>query len=171
MTDFAPHRTTALAAAYAACKRIARHHENFPVGSLLFPRRLRNHFFALYAFSRVADDIADEGACAPAERLRQLDAWESLLHEAYSPDVPTHPVFMALADTIRQFHLPMDLFARLLSAFRQDVITTRYETHADVLAYCTRSANPVGRLCFPCSAPVPTKTPRAPMRFAPRCSS
>ncbi len=132
--------------AYDECKRIATHHENFPVGSILFPRRLRNHFFSVYAFSRVADDIADEGDIAAEERLRQLDDWGALLREAYTSATLNHPVFIALADTIRTFHLPVELFENLLSAFRQDITAKRYTTFADVLDYCTRSANPIGRL-------------------------
>ncbi|HEX5475264.1 MAG TPA: squalene synthase HpnC [Vicinamibacterales bacterium] len=139
-----------VADAYAWCERLAReHYENFPVASKLVPAAMRPHIAAIYAFARGADDLADEGDRPPAERLRLLDAWSSRLHAAVRgefPDGPEQPVFVALADTIRTRALPVSLFEDLLSAFRQDVIVTRYDTWADLLDYCRRSANPVGRL-------------------------
>jgi squalene synthase HpnC len=128
--------------AYAACLRIARaHYENFPVASLLVPAALRPHVAAVYAFARGADDIADEPGRMPDERLRLLDEWAAALHHP-----PETPVFEALADTRQRFDLPVELFESLLSAFRQDVVKTRYDSWAEVLDYCRRSANPVGRL-------------------------
>jgi phytoene synthase len=128
--------------AYAACLEIARgHYENFPVASRLVPASLRPHVAAVYAFARGADDIADEPGRTPAERLALLDEWSAHLR---SP--PQSAVFEALADTRRRFDLPLGLFDDLLSAFKQDVEKTRYETWDEVFDYCRRSANPVGRL-------------------------
>jgi squalene synthase HpnC len=129
-------------AAYAACLTIARtHYENFPVASRLLPASLRPHVAAIYAFARGADDIADEPGLATDERLRRLDDWAKQLHGA-----PQTDVFVALADTRGTFNLPLHLFDDLLSAFRQDVTKSRYETWSEVFDYCRRSANPIGRL-------------------------
>jgi hydroxysqualene synthase len=136
----------ALAADYAACERIARrHYENFPVASLLLPRAMRPPVAALYAFARAADDIADEGDLAPEERERLLDKLGSDLAITQDP-IPRDPVLRATRHTIEACRLPVQLFHDLLSAFRQDVRTTRYQTWDEVLDYCRRSANPVGRL-------------------------
>lgn len=139
--------TTQLASlsdAYLQCQRLARGHpENFPVASWLLPRRLRPHVAAIYSFARTADDFADEPGREPAERLALLEEWGRMLH---APDAFSPATFAALANTRREFTLPIDLFEDLLSAFRQDVTTTRYETWAEVFDYCRRSANPVGRL-------------------------
>lgn len=135
-----------LADAYRACERLARtHYENFPVASLLLPAHMRPHVAALYAFARTADDFADEGDRTPEERERLLDDWRARLHAAVTSPA-TDPVFIAVAHTIKSCHLPIALFDDLISAFRQDVRVKRYATWADVLDYCTRSANPVGRL-------------------------
>jgi phytoene synthase len=139
-------------AAYAACFRVARQHaENFPVASWLLPASARRHVAAVYAFARLADDIADEGHRPPAERLRQLADWRRRLHEAAAGraderDRPAGLIFTALAATIRTCALDVRLLDDLLSAFEQDVHVSRYETWHDVLDYCRRSANPVGRL-------------------------
>jgi phytoene synthase len=139
-----------IARAYAACERLARaHYENFPVASRLLPPRMRPHIAAIYAFARTADDFADEGHREPAARLADLDAWGARLHAAAvdDPGSDVHAdVFAALADTIARFALPVVLFDDLLDAFRQDVTKARYDTWQDVLDYCRRSANPVGRL-------------------------
>jgi phytoene synthase len=128
--------------AYAACLEIARnHYENFPVASRLVPASLRPHVAAVYAFARGADDIADEPGRTPAERLALLDDWSAHLRRP-----PESAVFEALADTRQRFALPLELFDDLLSAFRQDVEQTRYGSWDEVLDYCRRSANPVGRL-------------------------
>ena len=128
--------------AYAACLKIAHeHYENFPVASRLVPAALRPHVAAVYAFARGADDIADEPGRSPEERLRLLDEWTVHLHGA-----PRTAVFEALADTRARFDLPITLFEDLLSAFKQDVVKTRYDTWEEVFDYCRRSANPVGRL-------------------------
>jgi hydroxysqualene synthase len=141
---------TDLAAAYAHCEAVARaHYENFPVASRLLPAAMRPHVAAVYAFARAADDFADEGDLAPAERYRLLDDWRARLHapapSASSGD-PADRVFAAVAQTRRQCELDIQLFDDLLSAFRQDVETRRYAEWPAVLDYCRRSANPVGRL-------------------------
>jgi phytoene synthase len=133
-------------AAYRQCWRIATsHYENFTVGSWLLPRRLRRHIAAIYAFARTADDLADEGDLPPAERLIRLRNWEEQLEDCLRGRA-THPVFVALAHTIAEFHIPGEPFRRLLSAFRQDV---QFQPFADFTAlrdYCQRSADPVGHL-------------------------
>jgi len=139
------------AAAYAYCERLAReHYENFPVASRLLPPSMRPHIAAVYAFARRADDFADEPGIDDAERLRLLTAWERRLHGDFTIRIPDQlgadEIFKALAHTIRSCRLPLSLFTDLLSAFRQDISTNRYETWADLLDYCRRSANPVGRL-------------------------
>lgn len=147
-----------LAEAYASCEREARgHYENFPVASLLLPGTMRRHVAAVYAFARAVDDFADEGDKPVAVRHELLDGWmRRLLHAANSaepgpPPVPGEPpstvaTFLALGATIRACTLPVALFEDLLSAFRQDVTVSRYASWADVLDYCRRSANPIGRL-------------------------
>jgi squalene synthase HpnC len=137
--------------AYACCDRVAReHYENFPVASRLLPRRMRPHVAAIYAFARIADDMADEGQRPASERLEDLRRWRERLHDAARgapTDAGSHSqVFVALGQTIAQCRLPVSLFDDLLSAFAQDVTVTRYATWSDVLDYCRRSANPVGRL-------------------------
>ena len=141
-----------LSQAYAACEQLARsHYENFPVASRLLPAKLRPHVAAVYAFARIADDYADEPGREPLERLRLLDEWGERLSQRHNDSASLSPdrqsmVFIALQDTIDRFALPVNLFEDLLSAFKQDVVTTRYATWADVMDYCRRSANPVGRL-------------------------
>jgi phytoene synthase len=136
--------------AYAFCQQMAEsHYENFPVGSLLVPNRLRKHVYSIYAFARTADDFADEGyesgEVTGTERLAALDDWQQKLERCFSGEAD-HPVFIALAATVKELNLPVKLFSDLLSAFRQDVVKTRYANFDEVLDYCTRSANPVGRL-------------------------
>jgi squalene synthase HpnC len=137
-----------LEAAYAYCQQLARdHYENFPVASLLLPPEMRPHVAAVYAFARTADDYADEPGREPAERIRLLDMWEERLRAACQGAIePGDHIFLATADTIERKRLPPQLFHDLLSAFRQDVTVHRYATWPDVLDYCRRSANPVGRL-------------------------
>jgi squalene synthase HpnC len=140
--------------AYAACERLAReHYENFPVASRLLPAPMRPHVAAVYAFARGADDLADEGARSDAERLRLLDAWVAKLGAAVA-DPGAAPgdteeerlVFTAVAHSIAARGLPVSLFEDLVSAFSQDVTKRRYADWDEVLDYCRRSANPVGRL-------------------------
>jgi squalene synthase HpnC len=140
------------AAAYARCQHLARqHYENFPVASRLLPRAARPHVAAIYGFARLADDFADEGQRTNTARLALLDDWGRRLHEAAAgrvadEDSDAGAIFVALSDTMRRCQLEVELFDDLLSAFRQDVVVNRYDTWADVLDYCRRSANPVGRL-------------------------
>ena len=142
-----PLRGAGVQEAYEHCAAIARaHYENFPVASWLLPERMRPHIAAIYAFARTADDFADEPGRTPDERLRLLDEWSEMLRTAGRGDAVSHPIFLALANTIRECDLPLDLLEDLLSAFRQDVTVHRYETWDEVLDYCRRSANPVGRL-------------------------
>ena len=133
------------------------HYENFPVGSLLLPPRMRRHVAAVYAFARTADDFADEGDRPAHERLRLIDGWQRRLTQAAAsndrgaPPAEGEPpdavdIFLAVRAAMRERSLPIELFEDLLGAFRQDVIVTRYATWAEVLDYCRRSANPVGRL-------------------------
>lgn len=138
----------ALERAYAGCRQLARrHYENFPVASRLLPPAMRPHVAAVYAFARQADDFADEGDRAPRERLALLDDWRRRLHAAArGTGGETDPVLLALGNTVRVCDLPLALFEDLLSAFRQDVTVRRYRTWGDLLDYCSRSANPVGRI-------------------------
>jgi squalene synthase HpnC len=120
------------------------HYENFTVVSWLLPRRLHQHFYNVYAYCRWADDLGDELPGA-GRALELLDSWEAELHNTYSGR-PTHPVFVALARTIRAFDIPIETFTDLLRAFRQDQTVHRYADWNSVLEYCRFSANPVGRL-------------------------
>ncbi len=122
------------------------HYENFPVASLLLPKRLREPVGAIYAFARTADDIADEGCCSDAERLAGLDACERGLERIAAGLPPDSALFARLAETVFDHALPLTPLRELLSAFRQDVTTRRYADYASLLDYCRRSANPVGRL-------------------------
>ena len=142
-----------LAQAYAACVSLAAsHYENFPVASRLLPSSMRPHIAAVYAFARVADDIADEGADPPAVRRARLLAWQHRLHQAAcgasEPGTGSRDdlIFIALGHSMRELDLPLELFDDLLSAFAQDITTTRYDSWAELLDYCRRSANPIGRL-------------------------
>lgn len=122
------------------------HYENFPVASILLPKRLVPAVEAIYAFARTADDIADEGDATPAERLAALGAYETALASIGRGEKQTDPLFDRLAATIVQFALPLQPFHDLLSAFKQDVGTKDYATFPALLDYCRRSANPVGLL-------------------------
>ena len=141
---------TALAAAYAECAARARsHYENFPIGSWLLPRRLRHDLAAVYAFARLAYDVADEGDAHPEERLDRLAEIDAqLVACATDPASPRDPVFLALGHTIEHHTLPIEPFRDLLTAFRRDAAgdTRRFATFDDLLAYCRCSANPVGRI-------------------------
>ena len=122
------------------------HYENFPVASLLLPASLREPVEAIYAFARSADDIADEGDDDAATRLAALDAYRRQLDAIAAGANPDDPMFRRLARTIREWHLPLPLFRDLLDAFSQDVVKTRYCDFDELLDYCRRSANPIGRL-------------------------
>jgi hydroxysqualene synthase len=125
------------------------HYENFPVASRLCPPRLRPAIIAIYWFARTADDIADEGDALPQTRLDDLAAFRADLMATASGLPPSQRwagVFEPLRPVISQFALPVHLLADLLSAFEQDVVKQRYASQAELLDYCSRSANPVGRL-------------------------
>jgi squalene synthase HpnC len=140
-----PHAPFDLPRARAYCRRLALgHYENFTVASLLLPRRLLRHFHAVYAYCRWADDLADE-AGGGDRALDLLAWWRDQLLACYGGR-PTHPVFIALQPTIERFRIPPQPFLDLLSAFEQDQRVKRYETYEELLEYCRRSANPVGRL-------------------------
>ena len=140
-----PAQAPSLKDAYAYCERLARsHYENFSVASWFLPKRLRQHFFNVYAYCRISDDLGDETGSTTASLLL-LAEWEAELNACYS-GTPRHPVFVALAGTAREFDIPKQTFADLLTAFRQDQTVTRYQTFDDLLGYCRYSANPVGHL-------------------------
>lgn len=122
------------------------HYENFPVASILMPKRLRRPVAAIYHFAREADDISDEGDLTDEERLAQLDAFRAELDRIGANEATLTPLFQNLAATIREYGLPMQPFYDLLDAFSQDVVKKRYDNFADLQEYCRRSANPVGIL-------------------------
>lgn len=132
--------------AYRHCRTIAReHYENFPVASWMLPANLRNHVAAVYAFARAADDFADEGNVSADFRLQCLEEWRKKL--VRSDDVTNdEPVFIALADTLKRFEMTTEPFHHLLDAFEQDVVKKDYESFDEVISYCAKSANPVGRI-------------------------
>ena len=145
---------------YQACTQLAQsHYENFPVGRLV-PKRLRHHVHAVYAFARVADDLADEGYADPrahskgdapseSERLALFRNYRQAWQNAQEglPYEPTYAwIFTPLQKTQAELNLPESLFSDLLSAFEQDIVQRRYQSFSDVLDYCRRSANPIGRL-------------------------
>jgi len=140
-----PATAPSLEAARAYCERLAKsHYENFSVATWFLPRRLRQHFYNVYAYCRISDDLGDEVG-DPQQSLELLDQWETELDACYA-GTPKHPVFVALSETVKQFGIPKHEFSDLLIAFRQDQTVTRFETFDDVLAYCHYSANPVGHL-------------------------
>ena len=143
-----PPMTLAEASAY--CETVAKsHYENFTVASWFLPKRLRPHFYAVYAYCRWADDLADETG-GGAESLRLLEWWRGqFLLTPRSPGergVGLHPVMIALRETIQQFHIPHEPFLNLLTAFEQDQTVKEYETFDQLLCYCSNSANPVGQI-------------------------
>jgi len=140
-----PAQPPSLAEAREYCRRLATgHYENFSVVTWFLPKRLHQHFYAVYAYCRISDDLGDEVGNAQTS-LRLLDAWHEELNACYEGR-PKHPVFVALAETVRECNIPKQPFADLLTAFRQDQTVTRYQTFEDLLGYCLNSANPVGRL-------------------------
>ncbi len=131
--------------ALAYTRWLATHHyENFQVVSFLLPKRLRQDFYNVYAFCRWADDIGDELG-DPSESLRLLGWWRDGLHAMYSGQA-SHPVFLALRETVGRYDIPAEPFDRLIRAFEQDQTVTRYRNFDEVFAYCENSANPVGHL-------------------------
>jgi len=144
--DYAiPPRAPSLEEAREYCARLARtHYENFSVATWFLPKRLRQHFFNVYAYCRISDDLGDDVGDASAS-LALLDQWQAELDACYD-GAPKHPAFVALAETVQRFDIPKHEFSDLLIAFRQDQTVTRFETFDDLLAYCHYSANPVGHL-------------------------
>lgn len=122
------------------------HYENFPVASVLLPMHLRRPIGLIYAFARHADDFADEGDLAPEQRLELLDSYRRQLDRIAADQPLEDPLFAALAGIIREHALPLQLFYDLLDAFSQDVVKKRYENLGELMDYCRRSANPIGRL-------------------------
>jgi squalene synthase HpnC len=140
-----PEFPPTIAEAKAYCERLAKsHYENFSVATWFLPQKLRPHFYGIYAYCRISDDLGDEVG-DPEQSLALLDQWESELDACYA-GAPRHPVFVALRETILACDIPRAPFANLLVAFRQDQKITRYATFDDLLGYCINSANPVGRL-------------------------
>ena len=140
-----PASAPSLHKAQEYCRNLATtHYENFSVATWFLPKRLRQHFCNVYSYCRISDDLGDEVG-DPQASLALLDQWETELDACYHGN-PKHPVFVALAETVRQFDIPQHEFSDLLRAFRQDQTVTRFETFNDVLGYCRYSANPVGHL-------------------------
>jgi squalene synthase HpnC len=145
-----PPQAPDISEARAYCARLARgHYENFSVASWFLPKRLHQHFFNVYAYCRISDDLGDEVGDTRLS-LALLDRWEEELGAMYGSNggghTPTHPVFVALAETVQEFGIPQHEFSNLLTAFRQDQTVSRYESFDDLLGYCRNSANPVGHL-------------------------
>lgn len=140
-----PEASPSLEEARHYCERLAKtHYENFSVATWFLPSKLRQHFYNVYAYCRISDDLGDEVGNAQ-QSLELLDQWEGELNACYH-GAPRHPVFVALAETVKQFGIPKHEFSDLLIAFRQDQTVTRFATFNDVLGYCRYSANPVGHL-------------------------
>ncbi len=140
-----PDAAPSLPDARAYCERLAKsHYENFSVATWFLPAKLRQHFYNVYAYCRISDDLGDEVGNAQ-QSLELLDQWEAELNACYA-ESPRHPVFVALAATVRQFGIPKHEFSDLLIAFRRDQTITRFEAFDDILEYCKYSANPVGHL-------------------------
>jgi len=140
-----PDVAPTLSEAQEYCRRLARtHYENFSVATWFLPQHLRQHFFNVYSYCRISDDLSDEVG-DPRAALQLIDQWEAELNACYVGN-PRHPVFVALAETVRKFEIPKQTLVDLLTAFRQDQTITRYPTFNDLLGYCRYSANPVGHL-------------------------
>ena len=152
-----PDVTPTLAEAQAYCRALAEsHYENFHVASWFLPKQLRSHFHSIYAYCRISDDLGDEVPDS-AQALALLNLWSRELDTCYEGRA-RHPVFVALAETIRVCGIPKEPFADLLVAFRQDQTVKRFATMQDVLAYCRYSANPVGRLVLYAAGEVAPET-------------
>jgi len=133
--------------AYKHCLSISKnHYENFPVASWILPRRMRLPTAAIYAFARRADDFADEGNLSDEQRLSELDRLAQQVEKLFAGKLSDDPVFIALTDCVKEFSLPKALFIDLIDAFKQDVTKKRYADFGELMQYCRRSANPVGRL-------------------------
>ena len=140
-----PSVAPSLAEARQYCRKLAtNHYENFSVATWFLPKRLRQHFYNVYAYCRISDDLGDEVG-DPRASLQLLNAWQQELEACYAGS-PKHPVFVALSETVQAFEIPKHEFSDLLTAFRQDQTVTRYKSFDDLLGYCKNSANPVGHL-------------------------
>ena len=140
-----PETAPTLADAQQYCVRLATtHYENFPVVTWFLPKHLHQHFYNVYAYCRISDDLGDEVG-DKQQSLLLLDQWEAELAQCYRGE-PRHPVFVALRETVREFAIPQHEFSDLLQAFRQDQVVTHYPRFNDLLGYCQYSANPVGHL-------------------------
>lgn len=137
-------QTSSQEEAFQFCEKLAKHHyENFPVGSIFIPKHLRHHFYSIYAFSRIADDLGDETTLYSIEkRLEMLKSFEQLLFEKSS----SNPIFRALHKTLDTYSIPTEPFTRLIEAFRSDILFSGFESFESLYQYCHRSANPVGEL-------------------------
>ena len=135
--------------AYNFCERLTKeHYENFPVASVLVPKRLRKYVYAVYAFARTADDISDELSDEPKEtRINALNNYNSLIISSdFNNNIGGNPIFVALNDARKALTLPQEPFEKLITAFKMDIMFSQPETLADLLNYCHYSANPVGEL-------------------------
>src|SRR5207253_9518512 len=133
-----PASAPSLEEARTYCERLAKtHYENFSVATWFLPKGLRQHFYNVYSYCRISDDLGDEVG-NPQQSLELLNQWEAELEACYSGS-PRHPVFVALSQTVRQFGIPQREFSDLLVAFRQDQSVTRFQTFAEVLGYCRYS--------------------------------
>jgi squalene synthase HpnC len=142
-----PEFRPSLEEARAWCRELtSSHYENFHVATFFLPKKVKPHFESIYAYCRVSDDLGDE-VSDPATATRLLETWGTMLTECYeAPERSRHPVLVALHETIAATDIPMELFARLLRAFRQDQYKTHFDSMAELMAYSEDSANPVGRL-------------------------
>jgi len=136
-----------IAAAFQHCqRRAAVHYENFPVASFLLPRHLRGPVAAIYCYARTADDLADEDPRPPLQRHADLQAMQVRVAGLGDPEAESQPEWCALAATIQRFGLPIQPFLDLADAFQQDLVKQHYANFGEIIDYCRRSANPVGRL-------------------------
>jgi squalene synthase HpnC len=138
--------TASQAASDASLALASTHYENFPVASFLLPMRLRRPIALIYSFARQADDFADEGELLPEQRLALLDGFRRELDRIRDGQTPETDFFVALRAMVQTQNLPLQPFYDLLDAFSQDVVKARYENFGEVMDYCRRSANPIGRL-------------------------
>ena len=142
------YNTQLLTDAYSLVKKIAKkHYENFPVASILVPKRTAKYIYAIYSFSRIADDIADEiSKTNSSEALFLLNKYEDCLVNCLTENKINNPIFLALKDTILENNLTLEPFKQLLKAFRKDINFKQPDTFDDLFDYCNCSANPIGEL-------------------------
>jgi squalene synthase HpnC len=141
------YKVTNLADSYAFCKKIAhKHYENFPVGSILIPKNIREHFYAVYAYARTADDLGDELDTDSETKIKALDKFMSLFSYNYETSEQKHPIFFALQNTIKEKKLTLNPFQKLITAFKKDSDFHPFASMSELLDYCKFSANPVGEI-------------------------